>query len=154
EMFGKTMRISDELMIRYYELLTTKTVDEIEELKQGISSGKLHPRDIKVALARLIVERFHGAQAARGAETEYIRIFVDRGLPDDMPEYRIPAGDMTVCRLLVDLNLAKSNGEGRRLIQGGAVEVRAEKVSDPQLTLSLSSGEDFIVRVGKKRFAK
>lgn len=154
EMFGKTMRLSDELMLRYYELLTDLTVDELAQLKKDISAGKKHPRDVKVNLAKLFVTRFHGAQAAQQAEEEFNRIFKQGGLPDEMPEHFVAPEVVWICHLLTKIGLSSSNSEARRLIEGGAVEARGEKVSDPQLKLTLKTGEEFIVRAGKKKFAK
>lgn len=155
EMFGKTMRVSDELMIRYYELLTDITVSELEALKADVTSGKKHPREVKVALAKFLVERFHSKEAADGAEQEFDRIFVNKGVPDDMPEFQVGAETgKGVCVFLKDLNLVASNSEARRMIEGKAVEIRGEKVTDPKMNIELKSGDEFIVKVGKKKFAK
>jgi len=155
DMFGKTMRVSDELMLRYYELLTDFTVKEMDQLKSDLKSGRKHPRQVKVALAKTLVARFHGVKAADDAETEFNRIFVDKGLPDEMPQIEVaPEDNLWVCHLLVKTNLAKSTSEGRRLVEGAAVEIRGEKIKDPQLKLKLKSGDEFVVRAGKKKFAK
>lgn len=155
DMFGKTMRLTDELMIHYYELLTDKTVDEIEGLRKDIKCGNRHPREVKVELAKFFVERFYDRAAANNAEEEFNRVFVNKGLPDDIPEHSLVSReDLSLCQLMVDLNLASSNSESRRLIQGGGVQIRGEKVRDPQLKLDLLAGDNFIIRVGKKRFAK
>lgn len=154
EMFGKTMKVSDELMIRWYTLLTDYSVDQIAQLKSDLESGKLHPRTAKVNLAQMLVERFHSQAAAKNALEEFERIFVNKGLPDEMPEKEIQAGEVGVCQLLVTLGLAQSNSEARRSIQGRAVEFDSVKVEDPQLKIKLSSGDEKIVRNGKKRFVK
>src|SRR5690606_37741668 len=91
EMFGKTMRLSDELMLRYYELLTDLSVDEVMKLKGDIASGLKHPRQVKVDLAKTFVERFHSKASAEEAEQEFNRIFVAKGLPDSMPEFHLAA---------------------------------------------------------------
>lgn len=154
EMFGKTMRVSDELMLKYYELLTDISVAELEVLRNDVESGKKHPRDVKVALGKFLVERFHSKEAAEGAEAEFDRIFVNKGLPDDMPEKDVGASETGICVFLKDLNMVSSNSEARRLIEGNAVEIRGEKVKDPKMILALSAGDEFVVKVGKKKFAK
>lgn len=155
EMFGKTMRVSDDLMFRYYELLTDLTVEQVETLKSEMKSGAKHPRALKVGLAKILVERFHGKAAADEAEAEFNRIFVDKGLPNDIPEVAMPAGDgVWVCHLLVQADLVKSTSEGRRLVEGQAVEINGEKVKDPQVKLNLKKGDELTVKAGKKRFAK
>ncbi|MCC7405587.1 MAG: tyrosine--tRNA ligase [Bdellovibrionales bacterium] len=155
EMFGKTMKVSDELMLRYYELLTDMSVADLATLKSELASGKRHPRDTKVQLGHLLVNRFHGSAAADNAVEEFNRIFVDKGLPDDMPEMDLaPAKGVWICQLLKDLGLAKSTSEARRSIQGRAIEWAGSKVEDEQLKLDLSAGQEIIVKSGKKKFVK
>ncbi len=155
EMFGKCMRVSDELMIRYYELLTDLTIDDIQKLKADIQSGKRHPRNVKVELAKILVDRFHGGEAAEAAHQEFERIFVDKGLPDDMPVVSLGASEgLWICHLLAKAELAKSTSEARRLVEGQAVEVNGEKVKDPQLKLNLKKGDELILKAGRKKFAK
>ncbi len=144
EMFGKTMRISDQLMPRWYELLTDIPFDP-----------KAHPRTSKVELAKFLIRRFHGAHAAQAAEEEFHRIFVDKGLPDEIPVVKMPAGEaMLVGPLLVKAGLASSNGEAKRLIEGNAVEIDQAKVEDPQKKIELKAGASFVLKAGKKKFAK
>ena len=155
DMFGKTMRVSDELMLRYYELLTDITVDELAQLKQDLQSGKKHPRAVKVELARTLVARFHGDEAGRKAVEEFDRIFVDKGLPDDIPVKKVAAqSQLWVCKLMVETGLAPTNSEARRLIEGKALERDGEKVTDPQLKIDLKSGDSFILKAGKKKFVR
>jgi tyrosyl-tRNA synthetase len=155
EMFGKTMRVSDELMVRYYELLTDISVGELEQMKADLKSGKLHPREAKVNLGKILVERFHDKAAADNAFAEFERIFVHKGLPDEIPVKKVaPASDVVVSKLMVEVGLAASNGEARRLIEGGAVEKAGEKVTDAQMKISLSGGDEFILKAGKKKFVK
>ena len=155
DMFGKTMKVSDELMIRYYELLTDITAKDLDQMREELRDGRRHPREAKVSLAKFLVTRFHSAEAANNAEEEFNRIFVSKGLPDDIPEVSVAASDeVWVCHLLTQLGLAKSSSEARRLVTGGAVQIRGEKVQDAKMNLRLSSGEDFIVKAGKKKFAK
>jgi tyrosyl-tRNA synthetase len=162
DMFGKTMRVSDELMVRYYELLSDRTVDELETLKKELASRVRHPRDVKVALGKFFVERFHGAEAANKAVEEFNRMFAGGGggLPDEIPEKQVPSNEYAIGPLMVLAGLATSNGEARRLIEGGAVEIikdgagSGEKVKDPQMKINLPPGHEFIVRAGKKKFVK
>ncbi len=155
EMFGKTMRISDELMVRYYELLTDFTVRDLNQLRSDLQSGKKHPREAKVELAQFLVTRFHSAAAAKNALEEFDRIFVNKGLPDDMPIKSLPAEEqLWVCHLLTKIAAAESTSAARRLIEGGAVEIRGEKIRDPQLKVALKSSDEFIVKAGKKTFVK
>ncbi len=155
EMFGKTMKLSDELMLRYYELLGDQRVEEFEKLKEDLQAGRLHPRDCKVNLAKFLVERFHGAQAAQAAEEEFERIFVAKGLPDEMPEVELtPVEGLWICHLLQKAGLVESTSQGRRMVEGGAVELSGQKVTDPSFKLDLKSGEEFVLKAGKKKFAK
>ncbi len=155
DMFGKSMRVSDELMYRYYDLLTDISTDDLEKMRNEIKDGSKHPRDAKVELGKYLVTRFHSAEAAENAYEEFKRIFVKKGIPDDMPEHHLEAVvGIGVCAFLTSLNMTKSNGEARRLIQGGGVQIRGEKLSDPQLKINLESGDEFIVKVGKKKFSK
>ncbi len=158
EMFGKTMRVSDELMLRYYELLTDITTDELSTLKQDLASGKKHPRDVKAQLAKTLVTRFHSAADADRAEEEFRRVFSGGGLPDEIPMVELNAKELSAsidaCELLVRLNLASSKGEARRSVEGRAVEINGERVTDPKMQVPLNVGSDFIVRSGKKKFAK
>lgn len=155
EMFGKTMRLSDELMMRYYELLTDITVEDLAILKSDMASGKKHPRDVKVALAKQFVTRFHSQSAAQAAEDEFNRVFASGGVPDDIPEMQLaPTANLGVQAFLVQVGLAASNSEAKRAIEGKAVELNNEKVTDWKLSLNLKSGEEYLVRNGKKRFLK
>ncbi len=158
EMFGKTMRVSDELMMRYYELLTDVSTDELGRIAQEMRAGALNPRNVKVRLAKEFVKRFHGADAGEAAEAEFNRIFVDKGVPDEMPEHRLPSThfneDIDVAALLKDCELVPSTSEARRLIQGNAVEIGGVKVAAARVKFSFKPGDEIVVRVGKKKFAK
>jgi tyrosyl-tRNA synthetase len=155
DMFGKTMRVSDELMFRYYELLTDITVEELQKLQADVKSGAKHPRAVKVELGRILVERFHSSEAAANAVAEFDRIFVNKGLPDEIPDKQIAAAaQVAIAKLMVDTGLAASNGEARRLIEGKAVERDGKKIEDPQMKLDLKSGESFVLKAGKKKFVR
>lgn len=156
DMFGKTMRVSDELMIRYYSLLTDKTEAEVSQMQEDLKSGKLHPRDAKVALAKFILERFYDKETADAAEKEFQEIFVNKGLPDEIPEKKMGAQTepSPLASLMKDLGLVSSNGEARRLIKGGGVKIDGEKVQDEKATLELVSGLNVVLRAGKKKFVR
>ncbi|MES3036381.1 MAG: tyrosine--tRNA ligase [Bdellovibrionota bacterium] len=155
DMFGKSMRVSDELMYRYYELLTDITPPDLAKLKADVQSGAQHPRTVKVNLAKFLVSRFHSASAANQAEEEFNRIFVDKGLPDEVEEKNVALSEITsLPALMVKLGMVTSNSEGSRLVQGGGVQIDGEKVADPKVKLDLKSGQSFVLRAGKKKFVK
>lgn len=154
DIFGKTMRVSDELMYRYYELLTDKTIFEIEQMKEQVLNGSLHPRQVKVDLAKLLVTRFHSAVAAQAAEDEFNRIFVDKGTPDQVDEIEIEAAFLGLSSFMTANGLSASNSEAARLIQGGGVQINGQKVSDPKLKVEFASGQEYLIKAGKKKFLK
>ncbi|MFV0421525.1 tyrosine--tRNA ligase [Oleidesulfovibrio sp.] len=152
DMFGKLMSISDELMWRYYELITTKSLDEIADLQKQVETGELHPKTAKEELAENIVAQYHGAEKAAEARAGFNAVFVQGCVPDDMPVYGCEHGeDSTPPAFLADSGLAGSRGEAKRLIKQGALSVDGEKVDDPNTPLA--AGE-YVVRLGKKRFLK
>jgi len=150
DMFGKVLSISDELMWRYYELLSTKTLDEIEALKEGVANGSLHPKSVKEDLALEITARFHSQEAAKNAKEEFDRVHSNNQIPTEIDEFSCD-GEVWIAKALVDCNLTPSTSQARRDIKQGAVKINQEKVSDEQL--QLSSGE-YILQVGKRKFAK
>lgn len=155
DMFGKTMRVSDELMFRYYELLTSITPSDLAQLKKDVEERRKHPRDIKVNLAKTLVARFHSQAAATNAEDEFNRIFVDKGMPDQIDEFKVVSQpQMGLVQLMTSAGLTASNGEATRLITGGGVQIDQQKISDPKLKLDLKSGESFVIKAGKKKFVK
>ena len=149
QMFGKVMSISDDLMWRYYELLTDKTPDEIIAMK----SGDENPRNLKVALAKSIIADFHSQQAAEKAEEEFNRRFVKKEVPDEIDEVTVSSGSHVLAQLLADVGLAASKGEARRLIQQGGVKVNGEKVEQAGLNVDVNSG-GVLLQVGKLKFLK
>lgn len=155
DMFGKTMRVSDELMFRWYELLTDIGAAGLATLKADVAEGRKHPRTAKVELAKFLIARFHSPEAAQAAEDEFNRIFVDKGLPDEVAEFPVAAQEQaSLCALMVQAGMAASNGEASRLIAGGGVQIDGEKVADPRLKIDLKSGASFILKAGKKKFIK
>ena len=154
DIFGKTMRVSDELMFRWYELLTDLKPSEVLALKNEVEQKKKHPREVKVQLAKFLVARFHSQVAAQAAEDEFNRIFVDKGLPDQIAEYKTTVQDIGLVQLMTLTGLTESNGEATRLITGGGVSIDQQKVSDTKLKLNLKSGMSVIIKAGKKKFIK
>jgi tyrosyl-tRNA synthetase len=154
EIFGKIMSVSDDLMIRYYELLSDMPLNELESLRSRVKNGSIHPMEAKKQLGREMVARYHGATAAAQAEENFVRRFRDNQTPDDMPEIVLAAdeGKMLLCKVLAQSDLVKSNSEGRRAVQQGGVKVNGEKVSDENLEIACSG--EYIIQVGKRRFAK
>jgi tyrosyl-tRNA synthetase len=154
EIFGKVMSISDDLMLRYYELLSDLTLAEIEVLKRDLKDHALHPMAAKKALGREIVSRFHGAGAGETAEENFVKRFKENEIPEDMPQvtFTMTDGVVLLARAMTEAGLTKSNGEGRRAIDQGGVKLNGEKVSDTNLELT-ATGE-YIVQIGKRRFAR
>ena len=152
EMFGKVMSISDELMWKYYELLTDLSVSEIANLSSQIESGE-NPRNIKVNLAKLIVKDFHSQADADAAEDDFNRRFVQKEIPDEIEEKQIAAGNYNLAQLLADTGLAASKGEARRLIEQGGVRVNSEKATAANADIVINS-EGVIIQVGKRKFLK
>ena len=153
DMFGKIMSTSDELMLRYYELLSHISVHELNELKEGMKSGSVHPMDAKKSLALEIVERYYDKATAIKAKEEFENIFREKGLPDDIPVFNLEntEEEIWIPGVMKEAGLAKSTGEGIRLIKQGGVSVDGEKWSDPDK--KLSPGE-YLLKVGKRRFLK
>jgi tyrosyl-tRNA synthetase len=153
QMFGKVMSISDDLMWRYYELLTDTTIDEINVLKFKCESGGENPRDLKVALAKSIIADFHSEQSADKAEEEFNRRFVKKEIPDEIEERTVVAGRHALQQLLVDVGLAGSKKESKRLIEQGGVKINGEKASAPNAEIQID-GDGALIQVGKLKFLK
>ena len=149
-MFGKILSISDELMWRYFELISAKTLLEIEEIKKGVENETLHPKKVKESLAMEIVERFHGNGAGINAKEEFERVFTKKDIPTDMPEFTFEA-PIWVCQALVDSKLVDSTSQARRDIKANAVSINQEKISNDKLNLEIG---EYILQKGKKNFAK
>lgn len=157
EMYGKTMSLPDELMVRYFELVTPVPLDEVKAIAKGLEDGTLHPRDAKMRLAREIVTFYHSAEAAEQAEEHFKKVFQKRELPDEIDEFFVTEdlyedGLISLPKLLTQAKLAASNSEARRLVKEGAVKINGEKVSDPNMHFLPEEG--MIIRAGKRRFAR
>jgi tyrosyl-tRNA synthetase len=154
EIFGKIMSVTDELMIRYYELLSDLSLADLEKLKQGLKDRSVHPMEAKKQLGREIVARYHGAAVAQAAEEHFVSRFRDNQQPEEMTEFALAAdGDkVLLCKLLATVGVVPSNSEGRRAIKQGGVKVNGEKVIDENLEIACVG--EYILQVGKRRFAK
>ena len=151
EIFGKIMSISDDLMWRYYELLTDQTEVEIVRLKTSVGVLAVNPRALKVDLAKLIITDFHSAKAAEAAEEEFDRIHKLKLLPEAIPVRPTPARTWQLARLLVETNLAPSMAEARRLIEQGGIRVAGERVSQTNTEVELKVDQELMIQVGKRR---
>ncbi len=150
DMFGKVLSISDDLMWRYYELLSSESLDAIATLKKGVEEGTLHPMDIKKALASEIVERFHGEGEGCKAKEEFERVFSRKNIPTQLKEYKLEA-NIGIIKALVDCELVPSLNQARRDLKAGAVKMDQEKVTDEHFIIT--QGE-YILQKGKKSFVK
>lgn len=159
EMFGKLMSIPDDIMWKYFGLVTALTPDEIADLKNSVEAGDLNPREAKDRLAREVVEVYHGPEAAERAADEFRRVFSRKELPEEMPVARLSRSGFSTERvwvvdMLISLGLAASKGEARRLIEGGGVAIDGEKVIDSDLELAFEEVDNKVIRKGKKTFIK
>ncbi len=153
DMFGKIMSISDELMWRYYELLSFRPIEEIAAMKASVDAGK-NPRDIKVELAQELIARFHNEDDAKTALQDFIQRFQKNAIPDDMPKVNVflPSEGIIIGNLLKEANLVGSTSDAMRMIKQGAVKIDGEKVNDTRLLLK-DKGES-VYQVGKRKFAR
>ena len=157
DMYGKTMSLSDDLMMMYFELVTDVPMEKLQLTEKRLENGELHPMDVKRFLAREIVTRFHSREAALEAEAEFDRVFKEDQIPEDIPEITLTSEDLKdgqiwVVRLLVKAGLAASNGEGRRLIQQGGVRIDGKTVEN--VDLDWPARANAVIQVGKRRFAR
>jgi tyrosyl-tRNA synthetase len=153
DMFGKIMSISDVLMWRYYELLSFKPIEVIEGYKTEIAEGK-NPRDVKIDLAKELIERFHSAEDAEAAHQEFINRFQKGAMPDEMPEVELTpeAGSIGIANLLKEAGLVSSTSDAFRMIKQGAAKIEGEKITDKSLVIE--KGSKAVYQVGKRKFAR
>lgn len=149
-MFGKLMSIPDRLIEQYFDLAACADEAKLEEVRKRLASGE-NPRDLKAEMARMVVVRYHSAQAARDAEAEFAKVFAEGGVPDEIPEIAVASGSKLVDVVAAN-NLTSSKGEARRLIQQGAVSIEGDKITDIDHVLSIAS--PVVLKVGKRRFAR
>ncbi len=157
QIYGKSMSIPDDLMMKYYELATDITPEEISIIAAGLADGSIHPRDVKMKLGFTFVRMFHGEDAARAAEQHFITVFQQRALPTDIQEAKLTSdqlenGSIRLIKLLVDLGLQSTNGEARRSVEQGAVRINEEKIVDVNANVVIADGD--ILQVGKRKFVK
>ena len=152
EMYGKAMSIPDELMMRYFMLVTDMSIEEQEQLSKDLESGAAHPRDVKMKLAHTIVRLYHGEEAANFGQDEFVRVFQKHAMPTDIPEYKVAITEepVFVPQLLSDAGLTASNGEARRSIKAGAFKIDGEKCNEEHIVLK----DGMILQVGKRKFIK
>ncbi len=156
-MFGKVMSIPDELIVRYFELLTEIETDKLAEIKDKLSSNDVNPMKIKKKLAMRLVEKFHDEERAKSAASEFENVFSRGGLPEDMPEVAlseedIEDGEIWIVRLVAATGMVDSNSEARRLIKQGAVTLEGEKIDTIDYDVEVE--DDMILQIGKRRFAR
>ena len=148
EQFGKVMSISDESMLRYYELLTDKDVGAI---KENIANGSLHPKKAKEELAITIVGRYHGKDDAIKAAKEFEKVFKEKGVPSDVKKFAVEEGEIAIVDILTRSGICQSKGEARRLIEQGAVSIDSIKVSDINLKIT-PRPKPSVLKAGKRAF--
>lgn len=151
DMYGKVMSVPDSAIQVFFELVTRYTPPMLEEVRGRIADPALNPRDIKMALAREIVEIFHNPEAAQRAERDFVSRFRDKDVPENIPDFAV-TGSANVVDVIADAKLAKSKSEARRLIEGGGVTVDGRKIADWKETLDLSA--PVVLKVGKRQFAR
>ncbi len=150
--YGKAMSIPDELMPRYYELLTDLPREDLDLLFRGLEDGSVHPRDAKMRLAYLLTARFQGSDAARVAQDEFVKVFQRGAMPDEIPEFTISDGATALYAILAATQLAPSNSEARRLIAGGGVRIDGVQATDPAAIVTPADG--MVLQVGKRKFVR
>ena len=151
DMFGKLMSIPDNMISRYFSLLTDASKEELETIDKQIADGSVNPRDIKMKLAYTITAEYHGQDGAKRGQDAFINVVSNKGIPEDIEEISGMNGK-NILDVLVELKFTSSKGEAKRLIQGGGVKVNGEKIADMTYTFSIS--EDLVLQAGKRKFAK
>lgn len=159
EMFGKIMSIPDEIMIKYFRLASSISVDEIDKIEAGLGNGSLHPNEIKRMLAKNIAEIYHNKQEAQEAELRFDKIHKSKEVPDDIPEFKADLtpndeGKVYLAKLLVEAKMAQSAGEARRLIDGGGVKINQKALQSKSYNVEPEILKDAIIQVGKRKFIK
>lgn len=153
EIFGKTLSIPDSLIFNYFELATNLSNTELKEIKNKLEDPKTNPRDIKRLLAKTLVAMYHSTEDAKNAEEEFDRIFVNKGTPDEIPEFKMERQqEINILDLIILVNFASSKGEAKRLVTQGGVTLDGEKIIDFQKSVSPQNGA--ILKVGKRKFIK
>ncbi|EAJ8473710.1 tyrosine--tRNA ligase [Campylobacter upsaliensis] len=151
DIYAKILSISDELMFRYYELLSKKSLKEIEMIKENIQNGSLHPKIVKENLALELVERFHSKELANEAKAEFDRVHSANALPSEIAEFELSGGSVWLAKALVECGLENSTSAARRAIVANSVSVNSQKIKDEQMQLELG---EYILQIGKRKFAR
>ena len=151
DMFGKLMSIPDNMITRYFSLLTDATKEELETYDKQIADGSINPRNIKMKLAHQITEEYHGKEGADKAQEEFINVVSNKGIPEDIQEVKVEQGK-NILDLITELKFTASRGEAKRLIQGGGVKIDGEKITDMAYTISFD--DSVVLQAGKRKFAK
>ena len=154
DIFGKVMSINDDLMWRYFDLLTDLAPGEVASLREAVDRGERHPRDLKADLARRIVADFHSQAEAQEASNQFDQMFRDRQMPSDVQTVEKPAGAIKLVKLLAAEGLAPSVAEAQRLIAQGGVRVNGERVSDIKIEVGSQTGEEALIQVGSRKFLR
>lgn len=154
EMYGKIMSIPDNLILKYFTLVTDYSLAQLQEVKRRLNDGQTNPMVLKKELARAIIKMYHSESAARQAEQNFEQIFSKKEIPDDIEEIIIPSSDLPkpLVKLLTECGAVSSNGEARRLIQQGGVRINDEKIND--INYAIQNKGEYITKVGKRRFFK
>lgn len=152
DIFGRTLSIPDNLIYTYYELTADLNLEELAKVKEDLEVNNANPRDIKRNLAKKLVGMYHSEEAAIAAEKEFDKIFINKDIPDEIPEMEISTNSINIVELIVDVNFAPSKSEARRLVKQGGVSIDGKKINDFNEKVSLS-GEN-VLKVGKRKFIK
>ena len=152
DIYGKSLSIPDELIYNYFEIATDISDTDLTEIKTKLDDPSNNPRDIKRSLARKFVEMYHSLDSAISAEEEFDKIFINKGIPDDIPELKLDSSEIGILDLIMLANFAPSRGEARRLVTQGGVSVDGEKIADPKAVVFVNDGN--VLKVGKRKFIK
>lgn len=154
EIYGKIMSMKDELMIKYFNLCAQTPINEIKEIEEQLKNEKINPRDVKASLAKEIVRIYHGEKAAEEAEQEFNHIFRDKELPSDISESQVSAGQYNILDLIVEIKLAPSKAEAKRLVVQGGIKLNGQVEKDWRKKIEIGESSDLIIQAGKRKFTK
>ena len=152
DIFGKTMRIPDTLIHKYFQLGTQLPLEDLEAIRKELEHPATNPRDHKRKLGMELVKLYYDEETAQKAIEEFDQIFIKKEVPDDIPEHKLNGGEVKLTQLMTDTKLTPSNSEARRLIEQGGVTINGEKVSD--VNYIVGKGEEFVLKVGKRKFLR
>jgi tyrosyl-tRNA synthetase len=151
DMYGKTVSIGDDMIIRYFTLVTDTPIHEIEDFKKAMDGGE-NPRDIKHELAWRLVKKYHDAEAADQAREHFQKVFVKKDVPDDMPEFAVTGEEVFITKLMVESGLCQSGGEAKRLVAQGGVSLNGDRIESHTIPIKVNDGD--VLKVGKRKFLK